>query len=269
MVGGMEKKRVLGGNATWLVIDSPLTGAYTAGTPVQYVPAAMGGAPTGTQGGGSQSSSFTSSSGSSGSSGGYGGLIMLILLCCICLGAAGVGAFLYNKKNKKRKTTDREAYLKNDFIERQPVYQEGEETDPMLKERGRPGLSELSAAVATLENSNMQTFPVQQLEIGVPVGPPPAAPAPPAPTAGQAPMAPSLASFPGMPDIGFGGPGLLQNTAATRPPVQYSATPQAASMNVTMQPYGNYPSQQSAYLSAPSAYSQQVAAMPQTNVQYR
>lgn len=73
-------------------------------------------------------------------------------------------------------------------------------------------------------------------------------------------------SFPGMPPIG--GSMLLQPTAGS---TYMSALPQGASMNMTTAaPYQNYASQ-SAYTSAPAAYSQQLgmtmpgAMLPQTN----
>merc|ERR1711865_861341 len=93
------------------------------------------------------------------------------------------------KKNKPRKPTERDAYLKKDFIERQPIYNEvpgQQETDPMMN-MGPPGAQ-------------------QQM-------------APPPEMAG---LAPSLASFPGMPDIGGPGGSLLQNQrgAAATPAFQ-------------------------------------------------
>jgi len=85
------------------------------------------------------------------------------------------------------------------------------------------------------------------------------------PLQGQATQANAI-SFPGMPPIG--GSLLLQPTAGS---TYMSALPQGASMNMTTAvPYQNYTSQ-SAYTSAPAAYSQQLgmtmpgATLPQTN----
>merc|ERR1711865_591447 len=183
------------------------------------------------------------------------------------------------KKNKPRKPTERDAYLKNDFIERQPIYNEvpgQQETDPMMN-MGPPGAQQsLQDAVNQLQPT--QSFPLQQVEMSVPMAPPPPAPmAPPmmaqqqfAPPPEMAGLAPSLASFPGMPDIGGPGGSLLQNQRAA--PAQYPqmGVPAAPmSMNVTMPaPYGNYPSQ-SAYMANSGVYAQQVGQMPVQTIQYR
>jgi len=177
-------------------------------------------------------------------------------------------------QKKKRGTTDREAYLKNDFIERQPIYQDVppqqmEEVEPMMaqKDQGVPmasvgidynndgradvvytgadlnrdGIPDGLQAPATLQPT--QSFPVQQVELAqtVPV------------TTAVAPVTQaSGVTFPGLPTIGA--TNVLQQTVAAPSTAQYIMQPQAASMTATM-PYGNYTTG-STYITAPSAYSQ-------------
>jgi len=205
------------------------------------------------------------------SSAGYGWLVTLMLLCCLCLGGGGLAAFLLMKKKQKKKpTTDREAYLKNDFIERQPVY---EEEEPMLKGPAGTDMNHDNRADMAYTGANMNhemqapvnpTHPTMQ---SLPVQVELAQPAP-GPARSAAPVSEATnVMFPGLPPIG-GGSTLLQQhrqTWGAQPqaasmivgaqPQYVAAQPQATSM-LTTQPYGNYTSQ-SAYVSAPSAYPQQ------------
>merc|ERR1719491_208104 len=279
LIGNTEMKTVVAESAaaarrlqsnTTITISTAMTNGYPAGTAVQKVPSSLG------QPQNQGSSSLTSSSLST-SSAGYGWLVLLMLLCCLCLGGGGFATFIIMKnKKKKRSTTDREAYLKNEFIERQPVYDENiaqhQEAEPMLKGpvgadmnhdsradmayTGESMYREVQAPVnpAQLTMQPTQSFPVQ-VEL-----------AQPAPVAAAPVMEAPVFTFPGLPPIG-GGSTLLQQqrqTFAAQPqtapmslaqPQYVTAQPQAASMNTSM-PYGNYTTQ-SAYVSAPSAYSQQ------------
>jgi len=159
----------------------------------------------------------------------------------LCIGGAIV-AFMMLGKKKKRSTTDREAYLKNDFIEQQPNYDEQPEQQPMMSSQDnvppqmQVEVPPLAPAPVTLQPT--QSFPVQ-VEL--------------AKTTAVA--APGAVSFPGLPTLGGGQSVLLQQPSTVLPAttMTYSA-PQATSMVMT-QPYGNYTTQ-SQYLAAPAAYSQ-------------
>jgi len=258
LIGGVEEKTITGFGS--LILDSPVTRFFSAGTAITKVlprpaisaketgvatkPAVNGGNAPAAAGG---SSLGVSAGGSSAWSGANKGIIIaLAVLACICITLAGVGAAAMAGRKKKRSTTDREAYLKNDFIERQPVYHEvpPTEEDGLMKpdsngaDMNRDGIPDaLQQPQVYLQPTN--SFPLQ----------------------GQA----NAISFPGMPPIG--GSLLLQPTAGS---TYMGALPQGASMNMTTAaPYQNYASQ-SVYTSAPAAYSQQLgmtmpgAMLPQT-----
>jgi hypothetical protein len=186
------------------------------------------------------------------SSNGAGIWITLAAIVCLCIGGGGlVGFLIMSKANKKKRAAgDREAYLKNDFIERQPVYHEvpGQlaENEPMMSKKESNYEYQASeyvpAAPMAPQLQPTQSFPVQQVEL--------------------APMTvdPNAVTFPGLPPLGTGGASLLQQTiAAPASAPQYFAQPQAASMNVSTMPYGNYTTN-STYINAGSMYQQ---AMPQ------
>jgi len=110
------------------VTPAPVTPAPVA--PVTPAPAKKG-----------SSAKSSGSSSLSTSSAGYGWVVCLVLaVCCLCLTLGGVAALIVTNKNKKkRSTTDREQNLKDDFIERQPVYHEvaeaDQEVEPMMREK--------------------------------------------------------------------------------------------------------------------------------------
>lgn len=238
--GSAPAARRLGGTVATpglLVLDSPTTQPYAANAKVQKVPASAA----------TQTEETGSSSGSSGSSASMGplGWVLLTLGLCLCVGGGAAGAFMMFGKKKKRSTTDREAYLKNDFIEQQPNYDEQPEQQPMMSSQDNippqtqqveiPPLAPMGAPVSLQPT---QSFPVQ-VELAQTT----------------AVVAPGAVSFPGLPTLGGGQSVLLQQPSTTLPAttVTYSA-PQATSMVMT-QPYGNYTTQ-SQYLAAPAAYSQ-------------
>jgi hypothetical protein len=129
MIGEQETKKIKGFAS--ILLDSPLANAYPAGTMVKKIMASDALQAAEQQGTGESGSS------SSGSNGTTWAVILLICGCClICVIAA---AWLLSRPKKKRGSTDREAYLKNDFIERQPQYLQAPsssrcgETDPMIE----------------------------------------------------------------------------------------------------------------------------------------
>lgn len=119
VIGEKETKGIIGFAS--LILDKPLDNDYLAGTvvrkliPGQPAPANNGGA---------------SSSGSSGSNPVAWGVALLIIGCLlICCAVVGFMA----SRPKKKRATEREAYLKTDFMEKQQ-YMEVDETQPMMGE---------------------------------------------------------------------------------------------------------------------------------------
>jgi len=245
LVGNAETRTITGFGS--LILDSPLTGTYPAGTPIQKVPAIAAKAATPAEDPAAAGKAGEgSSAGSQTSSGGYGILITVVILVCCCLVGGGGAAFMLSGRKKKSRSTDREAYLKNDFIERQPVYQEtpgsAQEMEPMIKEA--PPMANAAADVnaEAAEAGDQRELAVEaQAPVVVPLQPTTSFPLQVGvPTTTVPATAPSGVSFPGMPTIGTS-----------------MYTGQAASNYMTTVPYGNYASP-SAYVSAPSAYSQQL-----------
>jgi len=160
--------------------------------------------------------------------------------------AVVVGGLMSSRK-KKRQTTDREQYLKNDFIERQPVYHEvagqpedgnGEEEQPLREQEfngARP-----QEVVPALEPT--PSFPMQQVEMMPALAPIQGMQVQALAPASMPATAPSGISFPGMPTIGVNGMPVQQVQAGS----MY--------MNTTL-PYGQYASP-STYVAAPAAYNQ-------------
>jgi len=174
-------------------------------------------------------------------------------------------------RKKKRSTTDREQGLKNDFIERQPVYHEvagqpedgaADEEQPLREQEfNEPRPQEV---VPALEPT--PSFPMQQVEMMpalVPMGGMQMQAMAPASTPVTAP---SGISFPGMPTIGANGMPVqvVQQVQAGSMYQQY-AMPQVQSMNTTTLPYGQYASP-STYVTAPAAYNQLGMTGPLTSV---
>lgn len=267
LIGSTERKTVVATAAATarrlaagasITVDTPVTGTYPVGTAVQKVPAAVAGAAPPTATGSSlegSSARFSGSSSLSTSSNGAGIWITLAVIVCLCLGGGGLVAFLIMQKanKKKRAAGDREAYLKNDFIERQPVYHEvpGQpiENEPMMSKKDSNYENQASEYGQFPPMAPTQSFPVQ-VEL-----------APLVQVQGADPMA---VTFPGLPPLGTGGASLLQQTiAAPASAPQYFAQPQAASMNMGgAMPYGNYTTN-STYINAGSMYQQAGMQMPQ------
>merc|ERR1712072_924148 len=146
---------------------------------------------------------------------------------------------MMKKKPKQKKALDREAYLKNEFVERQPVYHEvpaqAPESEPMMKD--------------------MEAAPVAAMAVDVN-------------NDGRADIivAGEDRDRDGIPDILQGNPNasaIVQPLQATPsfplqvgPPPLMTNVPMAASMAAPM-PFGNYASP-SAYMPASMAYSQQL-----------
>jgi len=121
MIGGVETTTIVGFGS--ILVNPPVQNDYPAGTKIQRVSTAATPPPVNQKAG--TVSSYNSSEGNWISSYDYRPLIAFLIVCCLCCIAAAGAAFVMSKKQKKKKGgTDREAYLKNDFIERQPVYHE-------------------------------------------------------------------------------------------------------------------------------------------------
>jgi len=112
---------------------------------------------------GSNVGGSSSGSGSSGSNKVTVGVILLMIGCCIILGIAA--AWLLSRPTKKTKRgTDREAYLKHDFIERQPMYSDG------VAEQVSSRQGEMEPMIAQpMTQSNLETSGVRAM----PPPPPP------------------------------------------------------------------------------------------------
>jgi hypothetical protein len=203
VIGGTETKLIImvsGGSLTagerrlqevvgcTLTVDTPIASDYPAGTTIddagpqpQFAARAAGADANAATDEGS-----SSGTGASTSSAGHGWLILGLSILCICCVAAVVGFLLMsnNKSSKKKKKAlDREAYLKNDFIERQPVYSD---TDvPASQEE--PLMAVEAPVVPPLQPTG--SFPLQQTVF---------------PVASTYATAAPMASFPGMPPIGTG-----------------------------------------------------------------
>jgi len=160
------------------------------------------------------------------------------------------------KNTKRGGPSDREAYIKNDFIERQPIYNDAptkEETEPMMSAAAQEPVEAYAAppppAPTNLEPTD--SFPIQ-VELPALTALPALVPLQ---TVVQTSASPSMVSFPGMPTLGgavpsLGGPGSFVPASMS----YQIAAPQTASMNVGL-PYGNY-GNTSTFVSAPSAYTQ-------------
>jgi hypothetical protein len=159
-----------------VAIKPPLEKDFPAGTVVNKVPVAAATTPAPNLSIAEKDGS--SSGGDSSNLPGSETEVVVILvvaiagLICLC-----ITAMLYAMKSGKKNTTratDREAYLKNDFIERQPVYHDApqpEETDPMIKEEAPmpppPPPAEMSVIQPTMSFPMQVSAPVTTLS-GVP-----------------------------------------------------------------------------------------------------
>jgi len=250
-IGGVETKTIVsesitGRQAAVFNLDSPIVGNFRARTAVDKQPPIAA----------RTQAVATESRGSSTSSPDFSkkGWLLLgaSLCCCLCVAAAAGFAVMSNKTSKKtrKKALDREAYIKNDFIERQPVYSDTDvpasQEEPLMAvaavdvngdgiadvmvagvDANRDGIPDVLQAPMLPPLQPTGSFPLQQtVSAAYPV----------TTYTTAAPMAsPSLASFPGMPPIGTGS--ILQ--------------PRTTSMSTAL-PYGG-----STYVTGGSTYIQQ------------
>jgi hypothetical protein len=132
LVGGKEKKKIVGFGS--IMLDSPLQNSYPVGTTIAQVSDPAPG--TYYQGGGANTSN----------SSGIGALTALLVVCLLCICAGAVGAFIMLSRKKKNRSTDREMDMKQDFIERQPIYhdvpaQPEEEMQQLMQEQEQAAMS--------------------------------------------------------------------------------------------------------------------------------
>lgn len=103
------------------------------------------------------------------------GILTVALVCCCGAIAVVFGLFILGKKKKNTRATEREAYLKNDFIERQPMRDDvptSQETEPMIQGEAPaptqpsgiqltsfPGMPTIGGGSSLVAASSMNTAP--------------------------------------------------------------------------------------------------------------
>jgi len=134
LIGGQETKQIMGFSS--IVLDSPLSKDYDVNTTIQKVP------PLPQPVGGGSSSGIGASSGAPGKNSSTSSssifqsawaTALLIVGCCLicCLAVACA----LNRPKQKKRGTDREAMMKKDFMERQPLVDQeaAHQAEPMTQ----------------------------------------------------------------------------------------------------------------------------------------